>query len=67
MSEQPEPTSVPPAPPQKIETGLTEVDYLRQIAEHLKSIRSMLSFFTAIVVLAIILQACALISPMFVP
>jgi hypothetical protein len=32
----------------------TEVDYLRQIAEHLKSIRSMLSFFTFIIVMIII-------------
>jgi hypothetical protein len=64
MNEGPEPT---PTPRQKLKTGLTEMEYLRQITEHLKSIRSMLSFFTAIVVLAIILQACALISPMIVP
>jgi hypothetical protein len=32
----------------------TEVDYLRQIADHLKSIRNMLSFFTFIIVLILI-------------
>jgi len=56
MNEQPKPIPVPPAPPQKVQTALTEVDYLRQIAEHLKSIRAMLSFFTVILIVAIILQ-----------
>jgi hypothetical protein len=32
----------------------TEVDYLRQISDHLKSIRNMLSFFTFILVMIII-------------
>ena len=47
-------------PPVKAETPVlkpvppTEVDYLRQIADHLKSIRNMLSFFTFILVLIII-------------
>ena len=67
MTEEPKPTRVPSTLSQKMETDSTEAFYLRQIAEQLKSIRSMLTFFTAIVVLAIILQAFALISPIFVP
>ena len=51
MNEQSEPIPVPPAPPQNLPTALTEVDYLRQIAEHLRSIRAMLSFFTLIIIL----------------
>ena len=56
MDEQPKPIPVPPAPRQNVQTALTEVEYLRQIAEHLKSIRGMLSFFTVILVVTIILQ-----------
>ena len=39
-------------PPQQ----LTDLDYLQQIAGHLKSIRSMLTFFTVLAVLAMIIQ-----------
>ena len=67
MNEQPKPIPVSPAPPQKVQTALTEADYLRQIAEHLKSIRSMLSFFTFIIILAIILQFGAVIAPVLGP
>jgi hypothetical protein len=56
MNEPQKPT-LAPAP-----KTLTEVDYLRQIAEYLKSIRSMLNFFTIIIVLAIVLQACSVLS-----
>ena len=62
MNEEPKPTAVPPEPPQRVQSPLTEVEYLRQIADHLKSIRSMLGFFTAIVILAFVLQACGVIS-----
>lgn len=39
MNEELKPTAASPAPPQKVQPDLTEVDYLRQIAKHLKSIR----------------------------
>jgi hypothetical protein len=67
MNEEPKPTAVPPAPPQNVQTPLTEVEYLRQIAGHLKSIRAMLSFFTFIIVLVIILQIFGIFAPMMGP
>ena len=67
MDEQPKPSPVPPAPRQNVQTARTEVEYLRQIAEHLKSIRGMLGFFTFIIILGIILQFGAAIAPMLGP
>ena len=37
---------------------LTETDILTLIEKHLKSIRGMLQFFTVVLILAIVLQAC---------
>ena len=48
--------------PPKLIDPLTDSEYLRQIAERLKSIRTMLSFFTALAILAIVLQACSVLS-----
>jgi hypothetical protein len=62
MDEGPKPIPVPPAAPPD-----TEVEYLRQIADHLKSIRAMLSFFTFIIVLALILQIFGIVAPMMGP
>jgi hypothetical protein len=62
MDEQPRPIPVSPASRQNVQTALTEVEYLRQIAEHLKSIRAMLGFFTAIIIVVFVLQACGVIS-----
>lgn len=67
MNEQPQPIPVPPAPPQNAPSIPTEVEYLRQIADHLRSIRAMLSFFTLIIILAIILQVLSGIAPMLGP
>lgn len=54
-----------PKPEQKDEkpklAGMVETDYLKEIAAHLKSIRSMLQFFTVLVILAVLVQACAVL------
>ena len=62
MNEGPKPIPIPPAAPRD-----TEAEYLRQIADHLKSIRAMLSFFTFIIVLVIILQIFGIFAPMMGP
>lgn len=48
-----DPQPAPASEPQK-----EELTYLQQIAEHLRSIRSMLTFFVVMFILAVIIQAC---------